>query len=385
MLDVAASERRSLAVTKYPIFYVETAPINLLVSQIHRVSSQITKLRHQKGLPPVAVNSYLKTLLKNEIYFTNDIEGVRTNPAEIGTIIGNLQDQPGKKKRRLESTIRKYNDSLTGRMRQINRLEDFRAIFDELLKGEIPSDKLPDGKLFRNTFAFIGSESHAVHIPPVNEEKVDTALEQLITFMNNDDYVPLEKALVTHFMFENTHPFSDGNGRTGRYLLSSYLSSKVDPFTGLSISTAIHNNLSRYYKLFQEADNVENRGELTFFIEGMLRIILSGQQEVMAELTARREQLKVTSAKLAESMKTASEEQREIMYVLLQSYLFTESQTYGIQDRDIEEFMKRHSVPKAMTKRSLASLEQTGMITKVSRRPLQHVISPQVLKMILTE
>lgn len=345
---------------------------------------QITKLANHNELPQVAINSYLKKLLSNEIFFTNEIEGVETNPKEIGTIIGNLKNRPGRVEKRLESTIRKYHDSITARMRQIDTLKDYRDIYDELLRGEIPPEKLPDGKRFRNSFAFIGTGSHAVHIPPINEAEIETALEQLIIFMNNDDLVTLEKAIITHFMFENTHPFLDGNGRTGRYLLSSYLSSKLDPFTGLSVSTAIHNNLSAYYRLFQEADNIENRAELTFFLEGMLKIIEHGQLEVIQELESAKEQLHVTGEKLYSKFANFNDEMKDILYLLLQSYLFTESITYGIQDRDIVQVLKKGSkqTPRSRTKRMINQLEADGLITSVSKNPLQHVLSKTILDQI---
>ncbi|BAN74112.1 MULTISPECIES: Fic family protein [Lacticaseibacillus] len=385
LLDLAAAENKAISVSKYPIFFVETHDINLLVSRIQSHSATIVSLANHQQLPPVAIRSYLKKLLSNEIIFTNEIEGVQTNPKEIGTIIGNLQQKPGRVEKRLESTIRKYHDSATGRMKQINGLKDYRDIYDELLKGEIPEAKLPDGKLFRNKFAFIGTDAHAVHIPPVTENEIEVALEQLIIFMNSDDLLTLEKAVITHFMFENTHPFLDGNGRTGRYLLSSYLSSKLDPFTGLSVSTAIHNNLSTYYRLFQEADNIENRAELTFFLKGMLKIIESGQTDVINELESSKEQLQSTSKKLYAKFTDLDDVMKEVLYVLLQSYLFTESITYGIQDRDIVEVLKRtpNSIPRTRTKRAIDMLESKKMITSVSKNPLQHVISKEVLDKIL--
>ncbi|MDK8385178.1 Fic family protein [Lacticaseibacillus rhamnosus] len=385
LLDEAAIEKRSISIAKYPIYFVETHKINLLVANILRNSMQITKLANHNELPQVAINSYLKKLLSNEIIFTNEIEGVETNPKEIGTIIGNLKNRPGRVEKRLESTIRKYHDSITARMRQIDTLKDYRDIYDELLRGEIPPEKLPDGKRFRNSFAFIGTGSHAVHIPPINEAEIETALEQLIIFMNNDDLVTLEKAIITHFMFENTHPFLDGNGRTGRYLLSSYLSSKLDPFTGLSVSTAIHNNLSTYYRLFQEADNIENRAELTFFLEGMLKIIEHGKLEVIQELESAKEQLHVTGEKLYSKFANLNDEMKDILYLLLQSYLFTESVTYGIQDRDIVQVLKKGSkqTPRSRTKRMINQLEADGLITSVSKNPLQHVLSKTILDQIL--
>lgn len=140
-----------------------------------------------------------------------------------------------------------------------------------MLKGELNEDRLPNGKIFRDKLPnsevlSIGDGIKTVHRPPTTETAIKVALTALIEYMNNDDTPSIYKALVTHFFFENTHPFLDGNGRMGRYLLSSYIANKFDRFTGFSVATAIHNNVQQYYKVFKDADSAENRADLTFFI-----------------------------------------------------------------------------------------------------------------------
>lgn len=273
-----------MSVKQYPIFFVKTKEIEYLEHQILKKSKVIKELASKFKTSGAALERYISSLLTNEIVFTNKIEGIKTDPKEIETIVGEVRKGAPRENRRLESTIRVYQDALDGNVPSIKSVEDFRRIYDALLAGEIELDSLPDGELFRDSFVYIGNQEKTVHTPPDNEEDIQCALQQLVGFMNDDSLIPLEKIIITHFMFENTHPFKDGNGRTGRYLLSSYLSNELDVFTGLSISTAIYDNLSTYYKLFREADNVENRAELTFFILGMLEIIEESQTEVVAQL-----------------------------------------------------------------------------------------------------
>ncbi|MCI2171361.1 Fic family protein [Schleiferilactobacillus perolens] len=367
--------QKHLETTKFPLFFVETTQINFAVNQVVRRSDQIKALVSSPDLPGVAIESYVNSLLQNEIVFTNDIEGVQTDPEEIGTIIGEMQQKQPIKRRRLESTIRKYRDSLRGNMQQITKVDDFRALYDDLLKGEITKSQQPDGVLFRNRFVQIGQSDKTVHIPPDNEDEIMAALNQLITFMNDDSYIPLEKALITHFFFENTHPFLDGNGRTGRYLLSSYLSNKLDSFTGLSLSTAIHAHVQTYYRLFQEADDVENRAELTFFLAGMLEIIQSGQDEVIMELTNRQAQLQKNRVQIDQQTPQLDKEQHEILYLLLQSKLFTQSTTLGIQDRNIIELMHERGVARQRTRANLSKLTAQGFLTLINKKPLQHILA----------
>jgi Fic family protein len=58
-----------------------------------------------------------------------------------------------------------------------------------------------------------------IYTPPEGEER----LRQLLTNWQNylhqkDDVDPLIKLAVQHCQFEAIHPFSDGNGRTGRII-----------------------------------------------------------------------------------------------------------------------------------------------------------------------
>jgi len=51
-------------------------------------------------------------------------------------------------------------------------------------------------------------------------------IEDLITFIGRDDIPTLSQAALAHAQFETIHPFSDGNGRTGRALLQAELRNK---------------------------------------------------------------------------------------------------------------------------------------------------------------
>ncbi|WP_408654831.1 Fic family protein [Jatrophihabitans sp.] len=52
------------------------------------------------------------------------------------------------------------------------------------------------------------------------------AIVDLETFLSRNDLPPLIHAAIAHAQFETIHPFSDGNGRTGRALVHSILRAK---------------------------------------------------------------------------------------------------------------------------------------------------------------
>ena len=70
-------------------------------------------------------------------------------------------------------------------------------------------------------------------------------------------------AIVSHFLFEYAHPFYDGNGRTGRYLLAVYLSRPLSTLTALSVSRSSAESRGAYYRAFREVEDSLNHGELT--------------------------------------------------------------------------------------------------------------------------
>lgn len=67
-----------------------------------------------------------------------------------------------------------------------------------------------------------------VYTPPEGEEVICGLLKNLEDFLNSgdDDLDPLVKMAVAHYQFEAIHPFSDGNGRTGRIINILYLLSQ---------------------------------------------------------------------------------------------------------------------------------------------------------------
>ena len=65
----------------------------------------------------------------------------------------------------------------------------------------------------------------AMFVPP-RHERVPAAIDDLIAFAARDDIALLTQIAVAHAQFETIHPFTDGNGRTGRALVQSMLRGK---------------------------------------------------------------------------------------------------------------------------------------------------------------
>jgi Fic family protein len=92
-----------------------------------------------------------------------------------------------------------------------------------------------------------------VYTPPRGEGIIEEKLENLLRYLNeqiaeNED--PLMKMAIAHYQFEAIHPFSDGNGRTGRILNLLYLvKSNLLGLPVLYLSQYIIRNKVDYYFL----------------------------------------------------------------------------------------------------------------------------------------
>jgi Fic family protein len=64
--------------------------------------------------------------------------------------------------------------------------------------------------------------SAAMYVAP-HHDRVPAAIDDLIAYMKRDDIPVLIQAAIAHAQFETIHPFTDGNGRTGRALIHALL------------------------------------------------------------------------------------------------------------------------------------------------------------------
>lgn len=92
-----------------------------------------------------------------------------------------------------------------------------------------------------------------IYSPPEGENIIRNKLGNLETFIHADDGIdPLIKLSIIHYQFESIHPFSDGNGRTGRIINILYLvQQKLLNLPVLYLSKYIIEHKSDYYRLLR--------------------------------------------------------------------------------------------------------------------------------------
>jgi len=126
---------------------------------------------------------------------------------------------------------------------------------------------------FRTAQNWIGGTrpDNARFVPPPPEE-MKIALGDLETFVHADNgYLPLVKAGLLHAQFEAIHPFNDGNGRTGRMLITLFLwNEKLLEVPLLYLSAFFKKHQQLYYERLDAYCRGYVFDWLSFFFEGIM-------------------------------------------------------------------------------------------------------------------
>ena len=95
------------------------------------------------------------------------------------------------------------------------------------------------------------ASGEVIYTPPVGEDLLRTKLANWERYLHEErDIDPLIRMAVGHYQFEAIHPFTDGNGRTGRILNSLFLIQQdLLTLPILYLSRYIIKNKSEYYRL----------------------------------------------------------------------------------------------------------------------------------------
>jgi len=256
---------------EYNLFYFNLLEHTILQEQILLNSSKINFLL--KDLSKRSFKELTLQILSNEIFATNFIEGVKTFKERVYVSL---------KQNKTTGIVKKYKDIFDGNVENILFISDFTELYKEMFKDmkNIMEYEI-DGKYFRRgNVRVVNSLGKTVHIG-VAPDKIEEYIKKLINFLNRDDVPVLVKVSISHFYFEYIHPFYDGNGRFGRYLISLHLFDKLDILTTFSISNSILRDLKKYYNSFIETEDISNYGEITFFVENILKTIKNEQERII--------------------------------------------------------------------------------------------------------
>lgn len=142
---------------------------------------------------------------------------------------------------------------------------------EDLLKAHLAMETglIDDAGHFRSGGVGVASGEEIIHYAPP-AERVPQLMKDLFEWLNGTEEHPLIKSCIFHYEFEFIHPFSDGNGRTGRLWQTLILANWRPVFKNLPIENIVYKHQKEYYKAIAISGGEDG---CTPFIEFVLGVI----------------------------------------------------------------------------------------------------------------
>ncbi|MFJ2299253.1 Fic family protein [Oerskovia paurometabola] len=146
---------------------------------------------------------------------------------------------------------------------------------------------------WRTEQVWIGGVDHApagADFVPPHHERVPGAIDDLIAFIKRDDVPPLAHAAIAHAQFETIHPFTDGNGRTGRALVQAMMhSSGLTRNVTMPLSAGLLADVGSYYAALDTYRQGHPEDLISQFVHASARAVDNGRRLVQEVRSIRAE------------------------------------------------------------------------------------------------
>lgn len=252
---------------------------NVFVNELAQASKQLGAL--EAKIDSYQFNSILIPMLqKKEAVSSMYIEGTQTTITDV--LKKEVDSTPANDKIMIE--VANHTKTLiygADYLRNENFTNGFMKKIHEYMMQDIIAEehKSTLGKYKVMDNIITNSAGTVVYTPP-SAKKVKKYMDELIGFMNDfeDGINPLIKAAIIHSQFESIHPYSDGNGRVGRLLVSLYLyKAKVINFPFFYISEAISIDKGVYYNMLTNSRESNYDEWIKYFLK---KITLQTQKHI---------------------------------------------------------------------------------------------------------
>jgi Fic family protein len=198
-----------------PNMELETKPV---LKQTTAASRVLAELKGSGDLIPNQ-SVLVRMIGLQEAKLSSEIENIVTTNDELYRAFA---DETGRTDAPTKEVLR-YNDALWYGIDQMKLGRPLcTSLFEEVV--QIITQNTAGVRRVPGT-AIVNDKTKAIiYTPPDGEKVIRDKLAALENFLHGaDDLDPLVKMAVLHYQFEAIHPFSDGNGRTGRILNILYL------------------------------------------------------------------------------------------------------------------------------------------------------------------
>ena len=376
-LESDSAFRTGIQLDTGELFISVPRELSLLNEQVLRKERRVSAL--WKNLPSVALGSFVRGLIADEVVCSNEIEQIRSTRRQVEAALDAARERGGSHAPFYEFAQLYLN--LADHPKLPETLEDIRRLYDSVVEGTLSPDDEIKTTLFRREPVYVmGNHGTTVHTG-VAPNLVRPMMEQLLRLMHTDDLPATYRAIVCHLLFEYIHPFFDGNGRTGRYLLALQLSEPLSQPTVLSLSRVIAEHKSTYYKAFATAEKKLNHAEATHFVMTMLELIGMAQDDLIIALENKSASLEVLEEKIPELERDGlARRECNALFYAAQMHLFGMFQETRLADAAACLGMGKQTASKA-----LSELASMGLLVKTRSRPLTYQLSKKGEEMLFSD
>jgi Fic family protein len=190
------------------------------------------------------VAPFSSVLLRTESAASSNIENLTATARAIAEA-----ETLGNRNRRNAALIVSNTEAMKAAIALADRIDDDAIL---AMHGALMRASHPDmaGK-WRTEQVWIGGGAFgprgADFVAP-HHERIHAAIEDMLSFAQRSDIPTLPQIAITHAQFETIHPFTDGNGRTGRALIQAMLRNKrLTRQISVPVSAGLLTNTEAYF------------------------------------------------------------------------------------------------------------------------------------------
>ncbi|GEM30431.1 Fic family protein [Nocardia neocaledoniensis NBRC 108232] len=215
-------------------------------------------------------------LLRTESSASSQIENLTVGARQLA--MAELGEHTNRNARIVTANVRAMEAAL-----ELGRAVDADSILamHRALLGESDPDRA--GR-WRDQQVWIGGGNIGPHLAdfvPPHHDRVPAAIADLIHFVQRTDVPALVHIALAHAQFETIHPFTDGNGRTGRALVHAMLSSRqLTNHVTVPISAGLLVNTGSYFDALTRFRSGDPEPIVRQFVDAAFYAIGSGRRLV---------------------------------------------------------------------------------------------------------